>query len=52
MDLEEVGAGLRTGLFRLMLHEVAQHPGNGSSSCGRPYFLLPIEAGASSISAL
>jgi len=29
LDLEEMGAGLRTGLFRLMLQEVAQHPGNG-----------------------
>jgi len=29
LNLEEVGAGLGAGLFRLMLHEVAQHPGNG-----------------------
>jgi len=28
-DLEEVGAGLGTGLFRLVPHEVAQDPGNG-----------------------
>jgi len=28
LDLEDVGAGLETGLFRLMLHKVAQHPGN------------------------
>jgi len=27
--VEEVGAELGTGLFRLMLHEVSQHPGNG-----------------------
>jgi len=51
LDLEEVGARLGTGLFRLMLHKVAQHPGNGwwwllqLSLSGRPYFLLPIEAG-------
>jgi len=32
LDLEEVGAGLGTGVFRLMLLKVAQHPGNGSSS--------------------
>jgi len=29
LDLEEVRAGLGTGLFRLMMHEVAQHPGYG-----------------------
>jgi len=29
LDLEELGAGLGMGLFRLMLQEVAQHPGNG-----------------------
>jgi len=28
-DLEEVGTGLGTGLFRLVPHEVAQDPGNG-----------------------
>jgi len=58
LDLEEVWAGLGTGLFRLMLHEFAQHPGNGwwwllqLFLSGRTYFLVPIEAGACSISGL
>jgi len=29
LDLEEVEAELGTELFRLMLHEVSQYPGNG-----------------------
>jgi len=33
LDLEEVVAGMGTELFRLILQKVAQHPGNGFSSC-------------------
>jgi len=29
LDLEEVEAEMGTGLFRLLLHEVAQRRGNG-----------------------
>jgi len=48
LDLEEVGAGLGTGLFILAM------AGNGFSSCplAAILYLLPIEASASSISAL
>jgi len=50
LELQEVGAGLGTGLFRLKLYDVAQHPGNGCLQLHQ--LLLPIETDASLISAL
>jgi len=50
LELQEVGAGLGTGLFRLKLHDVAQRPGNGWRWLHQ--LLLPIEADASPISAV